>query len=405
MPTTWNRLLSADEARSLFRAAWTPVTRTVRLSAEAALNLALSRPIEAPEDLPAFARSLMDGFACRASDLAPGPARLRITGAVEMGSESPLSLAPGGAIRVPTGGWLPSGADVVVPIEQAEVRDGIVCIDSPVAAGRHVIGAGDDIKRGAQLFAAGHVVAPPDVAALLALGITEVDVTPAPCVGILATGDELVPPSETPRGSQIRETNSYALAAACRKLGCSPSRGGIIRDEESELIEVARRMLAANDVLLFSGGTSVGERDVVAAVISSLGAPGVVVHGMNIRPGKPAILAVCDGKPVFGLPGQPISVMNTFDLFVAPVLRALGAHASPERMVKATLTEPIRSADGREDHVRVAIEERSDGVFARPLGGLSAMVTSLARADGVVVIPAAGAGFKAGETVCVRLIR
>jgi molybdopterin molybdotransferase len=187
-------------------------------------------------------------------------------------------------------------------------------------------------------------------------------------------------------------------------LGAVPRRYGIIPDETDALFDAARAALAENDVLLFNGGTSVGPKDVVAAVIDRLGRPGVIVHGVDIRPGKPTIFAVCDGKPVFGLPGQPVSVLNTFDQFVAPVLRAMLRRPEAAPTVRARLAQPVRSADGREDHVRVRLERREDGRWATPILGVSAMITTMVRADGIIVIPARAPGFDQGEEVEVRLI-
>ncbi|MBM3457065.1 MAG: molybdopterin molybdotransferase MoeA, partial [Armatimonadetes bacterium] len=219
-----------------------------------------------------------------------------------------------------------------------------------------------------------------------------------------ATGDEIVPPAATPQPGQVRDLNSYALAAAIQGLGAIPRRLGIIPDDLDALRAAARAGLESSDLLLVSAGSSVGARDLAAGVIQELGEPGVLVHGVDIRPGKPTIFALCSGKPVFGLPGQPVSVLNTFDQFVAPVLRRLLHHSTPPPTVSARLAEAIRSADGREDHVRVALEERSDGWWAHPILGVSAMITTMTRADGMTVIPAGTPGVAAGETVTVRLL-
>jgi molybdopterin molybdotransferase len=198
--------------------------------------------------------------------------------------------------------------------------------------------------------------------------------------------------------------NSYALAASIAALGAVPRRYPVAPDEEAPLEAAAATALAENDLLILNAGSSVGEKDLVARVLDRLGPPGVLVHGVNIRPGKPTVFALCGGKPAFGLPGQPVSALNTFDLFVAPVLRALLGLPGASPTVRARLTRGIRSADGREDHVRVALERR-DGVFwAEPIAGVSAMISTMIRADGITVIAAGAPGFEQGDEVEVRLI-
>lgn len=397
-------LPSADEARRRFAAAWEARPVPEEVATPDALGRVLAAPVAATEDLPPFRRALMDGFACRAADIATVPAVLAVVDDVQMGAPAHVPVGPGQAARVPTGGMLPEGADVVVPVEQAAAAGDRVTVHAALAAGRHLIERGEDVRAGVPLLPAGHRMRAPDVGALMGLGILRVAVYRRPRVGILSTGDEVVPPEETPPFGKIRDMNSYAVAAAVQALGALPVRGGIVPDDEATLLAAARAALAECDVLLFNGGSSVGVKDVVAPVIDRLGPPGVLVHGVDIRPGKPAIFAVCGGKPVFGLPGQPVSALNTFELFVAPVLRAL--LGLPERVptVRARLAAEVRSADGREDHVRVLLEEREGTWWATPIAGVSAMITTMVRAQGITVIPARTPGLAAGSEVEVRLI-
>lgn len=401
---TWGELLSADEARRRFAEAWSPAFEAEQIETPDALGRVLAAAVAAPEDLPPFRRSLMDGFACRAVDITTVPATLRLVDDIGMGTVARVPVGPGEAARVPTGGMLPEGADVVVPIEQAEFRGETVVIHSALTAGRHLIERGEDVTAGEPLMGEGHRLRPPDIGALMGLGITQIPVYRLPRIGILSTGDEVVPATEAPPFGKIRDLNSYSLAAFVQSLGAVPRRYGIIPDEEETLLSAARQALAENDMLLFNGGTSVGVKDVVAPVIDRLGRPGVLVHGVDIRPGKPTVFAVCDGKPVFGLPGQPVSVLNTFDQFVAPVLRRMLRLPEPPATRQARLTAPVRSADGREDHVRVVLEEREDGCWATPIVGVSAMISTMVRAHGIMVIPSRSPGFDAGEVVEVRLI-
>ena len=405
---TWPDLLSADEARRRFDAAWTPVPRTERIPTPEALGRILAAAIASPEDLPPFRRSLMDGFACRAGDVAALPARLRLVDDVQMGERAQVPIGQGEAARVPTGGMLPEGTELVVPIEYATADAETVTVESAPpqgwTAGRHLIERGEDVTVGEPLLAVGRRLRPPDLGALMGLGITEVEVYAPPLVGIIATGDEVTPDGVTPPFGKIRDMNSYSLSGYVQSVGGIPRRYGVVRDDAAVLAEIAGQALAECDVLLFSAGTSVGEKDVVAKVIDGLGQPGVLVHGVDIRPGKPTVFAVCNGKAVFGLPGQPVSVLNTFDQFVAPALRRLLGDPEKPRTLRARLTAPIRSADGREDHVRVSLEERGGEWLATPIPGVSAMITTMVRADGMTVIPSRAPGHEAGELVEVRLI-
>ena len=401
---TWNTLLSADEARRLFNEHFTPRYTPESIATADALGRVLAAPVVAPEDLPPFRRSLMDGFALRSADVATPPITLRIVEDIQMGAVATSRLGSGEAARVPTGGMLPEGADTVVPVELTEPDGDRVLVLEAVRPGRHLIERGEDARQGEPVLAEGHRLRPPDIGALMGLGITRVLVYRLPRVAILSTGDEIVPPEETPPFGKVRDINSYSVAAAVQALGAVPLRYGVIPDEEAVLFAAARQALAESDLLILNAGTSVGTKDLGARIIEQLGSPGVLVHGVNIRPGKPTVFAVCDGKPVFGLPGQPVSVLNTFDLFVAPVLRQL--MRLPERVptVRARLAQPVGSADGREDHVRVTLDWRSDGVWATAIPGVSAMITTLTRADGIIVIPAGSPGFQQGDELEVRLI-
>jgi molybdopterin molybdotransferase len=401
---TWNRLLSADEARAVFAQHYQPRPAAEEAETADTLGRVLAAEVRSPEDLPPFRRSLMDGFAVRSEDVRSAPVTLRIIGEVMMGHPAECRLAAGEAASVPTGGMLPEGADAVVPVEAAEGSGEAVRILEVFAAGRHVIERGEDVRAGELLLARGHRLRPPDVGALVGLGIHRVPVYRQPRVGVLSSGDEVVPADQAPPPGKIRDMNSYSLAAATAALGALPRRYEIVPDIEEKLLAAASRAHQENDLLILNGGSSVGEKDIAAKVIDRLGRPGVLVHGVNIRPGKPTIFALCDGKPVFGLPGQPVSALNTFELFVAPLLRALLGLPEATPTSRARLAEPLRSADGREDHVRVTLQERDGVLWATPIAGISAMISTLVRADGITVVPAGSGGFPAGDEVEVRLI-
>lgn len=399
---TWGRLASADEARTAFRAAWSNYPRKEWIATADAYARVLAREVVSPEDLPAFRRSLMDGFACRSEDIRSVPVVLKLVGDVEMGADAALTVRSGQTVRVPTGGAVPEGADVVVPIEQAEEVPNGVEIQAALTAGRHLIEVGEDVKDGDSLLPAGRRLRAPDIGALMGLGLTRVEVYARPIVAILATGDEIIPPDACPSGSQVRNVNTYSLSAAVHAAGAIPRLEGIVHDDEDAQLQAARTALRHSDVLIISAGSSVGAKDLATRVIQQLGQPGVLVHGVNIRPGKPTVLAVCDGKPVFGLPGQPVSVLNTFDQFVAPILREMQRLSVMPPEFSARLTEALRSADGREDHVRVRLELREGARWVTPIHGVSSMISTMTRADGIVVIPAGSPGYEANEEVSVR---
>jgi molybdopterin molybdotransferase len=275
----------------------------------------------------------------------------------------------------------------------------------PVARGENVIQVGEDMARGEALLSRGSLIRPQDIGALLSLGITRVPVFQRVRVALIPTGDELVRPEDSPGPGQIRNTNAYALAGLALQAGAIPLRLDIVRDSYEALREAIRKAMALADLVVVSAGSSVSTRDVTASAIGSLGQPGVLVHGVSIRPGKPTIMAVVDGKPVFGLPGNPASAMITFHLFVTPAIYTLsGCHPLPaRRQIEARLTRNVPSAPGREDYVPVKIEERNGELYAEPVFGKSNLMFALVRADGVARIPIDRGGLAAGEMVTVRM--
>jgi molybdopterin molybdotransferase len=370
-----------------------------------ALDRVLATDVASPADLPTFARSTMDGFAVRASDTFGAgeslPAYLRLVGEVLMGTAADVRLAVGDCVRIATGGMLPHDANAVVMVEQTqEARAGTIEILRAVAPGENVVQVGEDIRSGDPILPRGHQLRPQDLGGLVALGITRVCAARRLRVGIVSGGDELVDPLHAPGPGQIRDINSYTLAALVRRAGHEPCLAAIVRDEYEQLAAAARAALAENDVVILSAGSSVSARDMTATVIESLGKPGLLVHGVSLKPGKPTILAVCDGKAVFGLPGNPVSCMVTFDLFVMPTLAHLtGATLTPRRTVTARLARNIASATGREDYIQV----RLDNGAAIPVFGKSNLIFTLVRADGMLKIPLDVGGLAAGAEVEVVL--
>lgn len=408
MPELFQVVTVADAAERLARHL-APLGRAEEAPLHEALDRVLAADLRAPGDLPAFPRSTMDGFAVRAADTYGAseglPAYLALCGEVPMGRRAGLSVAPGQAARVHTGGMIPPGADAVVMVEHTQLLDPTTIeVVRPVAVGEHVIPVGEDVRTGDLLFARGHRLRPQDLGGLAGVGHHRVPVAARPRVAILASGDEVVPADQPPGPGQVRDINSYTIAALTRRAGGEPLPRGIAPDDAAALRAMAHEALAHADVLIISAGSSVSTRDMTADVIASLGAPGVLVHGVAIHPGKPTILAVAGGRPVFGLPGNPVSTMIAFELFVAPALMALQGAARPAgSSAPARLALNIASKPGREDFVPVRLERRDSELWAEPVFGKSNLIYTMARADGLVRVPLDLAGLYAGDVVEVSL--
>ena len=389
----------------------------------AALGRVTAHAVVAPEALPAFSRSTVDGFAVRARDTFGAsdslPAYLSLVGEVPMGAAPAFRLEPGQAALIHTGGMLPEGADAVVMIEYTQTaRPGEVELLRAVAPGENELRAGEDVQPGQPVLPAGARLRPAEIGGLMALGITRVDVARAPRVGILSSGDEVVPPEQAVRPGQVRDINSYTLAALVQQHGGCPLRYGIVPDRREALRAALRQALAECDLVVITAGSSASTRDLTAAVIAEMGAPGVLVHGVNVKPGKPTILAVCaapggPAKAVIGLPGNPVSALVIAGLFVVPVIeRLLGLPAGrPRAAITARLTTNIPSQAGREDWLPVRLlppeysEAGPSGTYrAEPIFYKSNLIFTLAQADGLVHIPPAATGLDVGAEVQVVLL-
>lgn len=378
-----------------------------------ALDRVVAESLRAPASVPAFPRSIMDGYAVRAADTFGAsqtmPMYLTLIGEAPMGRAPDFDLRPGTCALVHTGGMLPGGADAVVMVELTQkAREDEVEVLKAVAPGENMLRVGDDVLEGAEMLPAGHILRAQDLGGLAALGFTTVSVARRPRVALLATGDEVVPPEVEPAPGQVRDVNTYAVAGQVQRAGGVPARarerGGIAPDNYEALLRMARAALDEADMLVLSAGSSVSLRDMTADVINALGAPGVLVHGVALKPGKPAILASCDGKPVIGLPGNPVSAMVVADLFVVPtVYRLQGATAPARRAVRAKLTRNLASQAGRLDYTPARLVARDGELQAEPIFGKSNQIFTLVFADGMIVTPADSNGLQAGELVEVRL--
>lgn len=391
-----------------------PVSDAERIETLRALDRVNAAPIVAAEMLPAFARSAMDGYAVRAAETYgasdASPAYLRLGGEVLMGAVARERLAAGGAIRVHTGAMLPPDADAVVIVEETNARGEELEVLRAVAPGENVLGLGEDVRSGEQVWDTGAIFRAQDLGALHALGITSVEVRRKPRVAILSTGDEVVPPKETPPLGSVRDVNAVTIATTVERAGGTGVYYGIHGDDEERLVRAGRAALDETDMLVLSAGSSVSTRDMTARAIARLGSPGVLVHGIALRPGKPTILALCDGKPVIGLPGNPVSAFVVAWRIVRPLVRVLlGVPLSPdgtggERTIEARLTASVPSRPGREDYVPAKLDRLADGTFeATPLFGKSNLIFTLVRADGLIEIPLDLGGAAVGARVRVIL--
>ncbi len=389
--------------------------------------------IFATQPLPDFPRTTVDGYAVRAKDTFGAsdslPAYLDVIGEVPMGDMPNFQLDAGRCALIHTGGMLPKGADAVVMIEYTQsVGAGLpkptrvppqperpaptpteIEIFKSVANGENVIRIGEDVAQGQLVIPRGTQLRPAEIGGLMALGITTINVAKKPRVGLISTGDEVIEPVHTPRPGQVRDINTYTLAALVEKTGGAAVCYGIIGDQFQALKEAAAKALSECDALIITAGSSASTRDMTAEVIRQLGEPGVLVHGINTRPGKPTILGVCNGKAVIGLPGNPVSALVNGYLFVVPVLeKLLEALPKPRASVQAILTVNLPSQAGREDWWAVKlIENRKSSTVnyeAQPIFGKSNLIFTLAAADGLLRIHPDATGLSAGEFVEVVLI-
>ncbi len=386
-------VITRDEATDRFRRhlVLAPLGReTVALGR--ALHRILASTVVSAVDVPAFDRSNVDGFALVAADtwgaMEENPRRLALNAEVIEPGRAPVEqVAPGRASIIATGGMLPRGADAVIMVEQTEATDegGVEC-RSAVPSGQNVTFAGTDIARGETVLRPGQRLTSREIGVLAAIGLAEVEVWRRPRVAIVSTGNEIVAPGAPPRPGAVYDSNAAIIGAAVEELGGEALQLGIVEDDDAQLEAVLARGMGA-DMVILSGGTSKGAGDLSYRVVSRLGNPGIVAHGVALKPGKPVCLAVTDGKPVVILPGFPTSAIFTFHEFVAPVLRAF-AGLPPERRtsVQATLPVRINSERGRTEYLLVGLFDAESGLAAYPMGKGSGSVTAFSQADGFVTI-------------------
>jgi molybdopterin molybdotransferase len=364
----------------------------------------------APHPLPQFPRSTVDGYAVRAKDTYGAsesmPAYIKVAGEVLMGSRPTVSVGAGMATIIHTGGMLPEGCDAVLMLEYTqEVRNGEIEVSRAVAPGENIITVGEDVSQGQLVIPRGTFLRPTEVGGLAALGILKLRVARKVKIGIISTGDEVVPVDADIKPGQVRDVNSYTLAGLVKSNGAESVLYGIVSDEVDDLFKVARSALTECDAVLITAGSSASSRDKTAMVINQLGKPGVLVHGINTRPGKPTILGICSGKAVVGLPGNPVSAFVNGILFVVPLIDKLSGiiGKKPRPSVKASLTVNLASQAGREDWQPVKLTKDGSEWKADPVFGKSNLIFTLSFSDGLICISPEKTGMSVGDTVDVFL--
>ena len=387
-----------------------------KLNLENSLGRILAEDIFSPVDLPPFSRSTVDGYAVKAADTAGAsasmPTYFEIAGSIEMGKGTELKLKNGQAAAIPTGGMLPEGADAVLMIEDTEkIDENTIESFKSLAAGENLVQKAEDIAAGELLFKKGHKLMARDIGALAGLGITEFNAFSRAEVSVISTGDELISAEAEADAGQIRDINSYSITSYLNKIGAAAKKVGIVEDKFEKLKEAVKNELG-QDLVLISGGSSVGIKDMTIDLLNSLGEPGVLLHGLAIKPGKPTILAVIEDTIVIGLPGHPASAWTVNNILVAEIVRVLNGEKEAAEIgikenkypIKAQLTRSLVSDKGREEYIPVRIIKENNKLLAEPLLGKSSLITNLAHGNALLRVPRNQEGKEKGELVELTLI-
>ena len=403
------KLTSLEEAREIIELNWQIRPATVYIPILEALGRVLAEDIWATTDVPGFARSSVDGFAVRSASTFGAtealPAYIRLVGEIFMGKAATIEVGQGEAVAIPTGGMLPGQADAVVMIEYTEeLGREEIAVTRPVSPGENIIKAGEDIGAGMAIYRQGRRLRPQDLGMLASQGIAQVKVYNPYRVGIISTGNEIVGLDQEPAGGQVRDINSYTLYGLVQRSGAQPVLYGIVPDVFETMQQIVKRALSENDLVLLSGGSSVGTKDFTVRVFNSLGEPGILLHGIPVKPGKPTVVAAAGGKLLFGLPGHPVSATVVYDILIHPLLYTNSYADNLEIGLQAKLARNLASAAGREDHVKVRLTEREGQLWAEPVLGKSGLLKTLVEAQGEIIIPESREGLGYGETVKVKLI-
>ena len=408
------KLTAPEEALTLFLPLVKAIERIEKVSVFDAYGRVSAKEFVSEVALPNFRKSTVDGYAVHAKDVAGAsaslPTYLKCIGEILMGEEAKIELGSEECVIIHTGGMIPDSADAVIMVEYSALMDeDLVEFQRSVAVGENVIEVGEDIKTGEVILPANKQIESIDMGALLAMGVTEIEVFEKPSVAILTSGDEVIPPeTKTLQPGQVRNINSIMIAKVAEDFGMKTKIYPILPDDDAIFEEAVEDALVSCDIVLISAGSSASERDMTARVINRLGEPGVVLHGLNIRPGKPTIFAMVNGTPVIGLPGNPVSAWVIHRVMVVPIFEKLNGRNGRRLwgQVDAELEINIASISGRQDWVPAKLIMQDNGNYmARPIFGKSNLIFTLSRADGLICVPATATGLAAGEAVKVYLIR
>jgi molybdopterin molybdotransferase len=404
-------LVTPPEALNLLFSAIDPQIPSEVIDTKNALGRISAEDIHSAQNLPEFRRSTVDGYAVQAKDTQGAsetlPTYLYLAGEVEMGSTAPDKIDQRHCYIIHTGGMLPPGADAVVMLEDTQQLDsGEIEILKPVAPNENIIEIGEDISAGDLVLSKGTRLRPAEIGGLMALGITSLKVAKKPKIAIISSGDEVIPPSQQTKPGQVRDINSYTLGALLDNLGAEAVHYGIIPDNREKMLQAIELALQECDHLIVTAGSSASSRDLTSEIMNALGKPGVLVHGVSIKPGKPTIFAVAGDQVMIGLPGNPVSALVIAMTLVSPIIeKFLGiTKKRPLPEIQARLTVPLASQAGREDWVPVRLSKSSNGDYlAEPIFGRSNLIFLLGRADGLLHIPSSSTGFEVDRLVSVRI--
>ncbi len=407
----FKKLTNVDRALRVFLNSFKPIGEKETVSLSDAFGRVCAQNITSPIDLPQFSKSAVDGYAVTTSDTREARKTsavvLRIVGESRLGSLPNVRVGPGTAARIATGAALPRGSDAVVMIEKTKKTSRGVAVYEPVQRRDEVVHKGEDVKKGSRLLGRGDRIRAQDVALLSAVGIGAVKVYRRPVIGVLSTGNELIDAGGRARPGRIFDANRPALLCWIRQAGAIPYDLGICKDDESALRRKLRNAINNLDGVVVTAGSSVGPADLIPTVIDSMGKPGMLVHGVAMRPAMPTGLAVLHGKPVASLPGFPVSAMVSFVVFMQPAIRRLmNAPPDPHTTLKARLASAVRGVQGMRSYVRVKLRKGPRGFRAEPLKyPAGSLLSSITRAHGFIVVPEESAGFRKGDEVSVELLR
>jgi molybdopterin molybdotransferase len=384
-----------------------------RVGVEQSLHRVLSEDILSPINLPEFPRSTVDGFALKAKDSygasEKNPAILRLIGEIPMGQVSDIEVKDGEAVKVATGGMVPKGADAVEMLEYTDwVDNHTLHAFKPISPLENVIQVGEDVKAGEVVLHRGHLIRPQDIGLMAGIGRTHVHLFLRPRVAIISSGDEIIPIEAVPKPGEVRDINRYTIVSMVEEAGGIPVFLGIARDRFDDLKEKIERGLKETDMVVVTGGSSVGTLDLTVEVLQIFPETEVLAYGVSIRPGKPTLVADVDGKPFLGLPGHPVSAVVVFHFFGKPILKILSGISKEwvwqQMKIKAKAARNIPSVPGREDYVRVKLEEKDGNFWAHPIFGKSGAISHLAKANGLIKIGINEEGLEEGEEAEVILL-